>query len=128
MNPYEPPRRSFVKKFTDAFHGLALGVRGQISFVVHLVWALAVVAAGGWLGVDDTEWRLLVLSIALVLTAEMFNSALERMAKAIDLRENQHLADALNIASAAVLLAALGAAVVGGLIFVPRLLLLFAAS
>lgn len=125
LMPFDPPRRSWLKKFADAFAGIAIGVRGQASFVVHLVCAAIVVAAGVWLKVNPTEWCLLVLCIAVVLAAEMFNSALERLAKALDDEENPHLAAGLNIASAAVLLAALGAAVVGAIIFVPKLLALF---
>lgn len=125
MTNYTPPRRSWPRKFADAFHGLAIGIRGQSSFIVHLPCAALVVAAGVWLRVDANEWRLLVLCIAAVLSAEMFNSALERLAKAIDARQNEHLAAALNIASAAVLVVSLGAALVGGLIFVPRLTELF---
>lgn len=125
MTNYTPPRRSWPRKFADAFRGLALGVLGQSSFIVHLPCAVLVIAAGIWLHVDANEWRLLVLCIATVLSAELFNSALERLAKAIDARQNEHLAAALNIASAAVLTIALGAAIVGGLIFVPRLVELF---
>lgn len=121
MTRYEPPRRSWAKKFADAFRGVAMGIRGQSSFIVHLPCAALVIAAGIWLRVDASEWRLLALCIAGVLAAEMFNSALERLAKAIDVRQNDHLAAALNIASAAVLVASFGAATVGGLIFVPRL-------
>lgn len=126
MTQYEHPRRSWLKKFADAFHGLALGISGQSSFFVHLPCAALVVVAGIWLRVDRYQWCLLALCIAIVLAAEMFNSALERLAKAIDNRENEHLAAGLNIASAAVLVAAFGAVAVGMLIFVPRLLEQFA--
>ena len=121
--PFDPPRRSWLKKFTDAFQGLLLGVVGQSSFVVHLVCAAVVVAMGVWLDASPTEWLVLALCITLVLTAEMFNSALERLAKALDDDHNPHLADGLNIASAAVLIAALGTAVAGAIIFVPKILM-----
>ena len=126
--PFDPPRRSWLKKFTDAFHGLWLGVVGQSSFVVHLICAAIVVALGIWLEASPTEWLVLALCITLVLTAEMFNSALERLAKSLDDEHNPHLADGLNIASAAVLIAALGTAVAGAIIFVPKLFALFGDS
>ncbi|MEQ8785892.1 MAG: diacylglycerol kinase [Pirellulaceae bacterium] len=120
-----PPRRTWVRKFRDAFRGLWIGVRGQSSFAVHVPAAALVIAAGVVLKVSLAEWCLLALCITLVLAAEMFNSALESMAKAIDVEHNLHLADGLDIGSAAVLVAALGALVVGLLIFAPRVAALF---
>ena len=62
----------------------------------------------------------MVLCITIVLAAEMFNSALEHLARAVDRSENRHLGSALDIGSAAVLTAAMGASVVGSLVFVSR--------
>ena len=56
----------------------------------------------------------------MVLAAEMFNSALESLARAITDRPHPLVRDALDIASAAVLVTALGAAAVGLLIFLHR--------
>jgi diacylglycerol kinase len=119
--PTDRPQRPWPEKFRDAFRGLKQGVRGQSSFFVHFFVAAAVVAAGLALGVDRFEWCLLVLSIGGVLTAEMFNSALESMAKAITHESNPHLGGALDIGSAAVLIAAITAAVVGSIVFLNRL-------
>jgi len=112
-----PPERFWRHKFRHAFRGAKLGVRGQSSFFVHFFFAAAVVVAGLVLGVDRTEWCLLLLCIVGVLTAEMFNSALESMARAITHQKNPHLGGALDIGSAAVLFASLGAAIVGAVIF-----------
>lgn len=116
--------RSWAKKFRDAFRGVGVGVRGERSFRVHFLVAAAVVVAAVVMRVDRIEWCLLVLSITVVLAAEMFNSALERMAKAITREHHPRVADALDIGSAAVLVAAIGASVVGGIIFVQRFAIL----
>jgi diacylglycerol kinase len=118
---FQPTQRTWREKFRDAFVGIAIGVRGQSSFRVHLLCAAVAVALGMILRVSRAEWRLIALCITAVLTAELFNSALERMAKAIDSRRNPELGSALDIASGAVLLAALGAAIVGAEIFLFRL-------
>ena len=97
------PERSWTRKFRDAFRGVKEGVHGQSSFFVHFFVAAAVIAAGIVLGVSLAEWCLLVLCIAGVLTAEMFNSALESMAKAITGESDPHLGNSLDIGSAAVL-------------------------
>lgn len=114
-------RRGWVRKFRHAFRGVKQGVRGQSSFFVHFFAAAAVLVAAGVLSCTASEWCLLLLCIAGVLTAEMFNSALEAAARAINREQDPHLADALDIGSAAVLVASLGAAFVGGIIFGRRL-------
>ncbi len=115
------PERSWASKFRDAFRGLKAGVRGQSTFFVHFFAAAAVIAAGAVLRVDLHEWCLLLLCITVVLAAEMFNSALESMAKAITGESDPHLGNSLDIAAAAVLAASIGASVVGAIIFGNRL-------
>ncbi len=115
------PAHSWTRKFGNAFRGVKLGVRGQSSFFVHFFAAAAVVAAALALSCNLVEWCLLTGAIAAVLVAEMFNTALERTAKAVDQRHNPHLRDALDIGSAAVLLAAIGAVVLGAIVFLHRL-------
>jgi diacylglycerol kinase len=115
------PEHSWSRKFRNAFRGVKLGVRGQSSFFVHFFAAAMVVAAALALSCNLVEWCLLAGAIAAVLVAEMFNTALERLAKAVDPRHNPHLRDALDIGSAAVLLAAAGAAIVGAIVFLHRL-------
>ena len=114
--------RTWRAKFGDAVRGLALGVRGQSSFIIHLPVALAVTLAAVALRLSASECSLLILCISLVLVAELFNSALERMAKAVDDGYNEALGQALDIAASAVLLASLGAVVVGILILGPHCL------
>lgn len=114
------PRRTWLSKFRDAFRGWALAVRGQSSFAVHLVVAAAVVAVAAALRVSLVEWCLLGLCIVAVLAAELFNTAIEYLAKAVSKEQDPNIGAALDIASSAVLLAALGAAAVGSTIFVYR--------
>lgn len=111
----------WVNKFRLAFRGVKIGVRGQGSFFVHFFAAAAVVTAGVVMQVSREQWCLLVLCIAAVMSAEMFNSALEAFARAVTDVHNSHVADALDIGSAAVLLVSVGASVVGVTVFLPRM-------
>jgi len=117
-------RRSWAHKFSDAFRGLSRAVRSQSSFAVHLAVAAVVVALAAALQVSAVEWCLLVGAIAVVLAAEIFNSAVESLARALGPAWNPRVRDALDMASAAVLVAACGAAVVGLIVFCSRLLTL----
>ena len=121
MPPSPKKHRSWPAKFGSAFRAITLGVRGQSSFYVHGLAAVLVVAAGSLLGVSRSEWCLLALCITIVLAAEMFNSSLERLAAAITDDYDHRIRDALDMASGAVLIAALGAVVVGAIVFLNRL-------
>jgi len=105
------------RKFAVAFAGVVRGARGQSSFFVHLLFAAAVVILAACLQVSFTDWCLLLLCIFAVLTAEMFNTALEWICRAVTDQQDPRIANALDISSAAVLLGSLGSAIVGTLIF-----------
>jgi diacylglycerol kinase (ATP) len=114
-------KRHWTAKFADAFRGLGFALGDQSSFAVHLAVAAVVVAVGVALGVSRWEWCLLVLCIVAVVVVEMVNTALEYLAKAISSEEQPAIGKALDISAGAVLSASVGAAVVGAIVFVPRL-------
>ena len=74
---FRPAQRTWYQKFRCAFRGLRVGVRGQSSFAVHFAAAGLAVLLAALLRVERMEWCVLMLCITIVLTAEMFNSALE---------------------------------------------------
>jgi diacylglycerol kinase len=109
--------RGWIGKFRCAFRGLACGTCGQRSFYVHLPMAAAVIACGIIFRAFLWQWCVLLLCITLVLAAEMFNTALECFAKIITDKHDPRMRDALDIGSAAVLIASMGAAIVGTIVF-----------
>lgn len=111
------PRRSWSTKFANAFRGVVAGVRGQNSFLVHFPTAVAVLCLATFLQVSVERWCILLLCIGSVLTAELFNSCLESLARAIDTQHNPAIGRALDIASGAVLVASCTAAIVGMIVF-----------
>jgi diacylglycerol kinase len=119
-----PNSRTWYEKFRDAFRGVRSGMRGQISFRVHIFMSAAVVITAALLRCSLAEWCILLLCIAGVLTAEMINSALEHFAKAVAKDHVPQIGEALDTGSAAVLLASIGAALVGAIIFISRLAML----
>jgi diacylglycerol kinase len=119
--PRTKPRRSWRAKFHDAFRGLKLGVRGHSSFFVHFFVAALVIAAAIVFRCEASDWCLLLGCIGLVLTAELFNSAVETIFHGLDEDTKPRVRNCLDIAAGAVLLASITAAVVGGIVFLPRL-------
>jgi diacylglycerol kinase len=113
--------RPWRDKFRDAFRGLWLAIKSEKCFLIHLPAAIAVLVAAILLRVTLPEACLLGLCVTVVLAAETFNTALEFLAREITREQNPGLGTALDMASGAVLITALGAAAVGGSIFLYRL-------
>lgn len=108
----------WIAKFRNALRGVACGIQGQSSFAVHLPIALLVLALAWWLQCVVWQWAILLLCIGSVLAIELMNSAVETLARELCPEQNAQVGRALDIASGAVLVASLTAAVVGALVFV----------
>ena len=114
--------RSWPDKFRDAFGGIRQGMRGQSSFTVHIIMAAAVVILATLLKAAVLQWCILLICITIVLVAEMFNTALEHLAKAVTDRQDENVGRALEIAGGAVLVASIGVSIVGAVVFIGLLL------
>ena len=110
------PARTWLAKFGDAFRGTARAVASQSSFAVHVPVAALAVAAAAFLGMSPTEWCLIALAIGLVLAAEVLNTAIEFLAKAVTSEYDAHVRDALDVASAGVFMTVITAVVVGAIL------------
>lgn len=120
--PTPKTRRSWRAKFREAFCGIKLGVRGHSSFFVHFFASTLVVITASVLQCDLAEWCVLIGCIGLVLTAELFNSAIETMFRGLDTAARDRHHGALEIAAGAVLMASLTASTIGLLVFGRRIL------
>jgi diacylglycerol kinase len=72
--------------------------------------------AGGIVELSDERWCIYILCVTVVLSAELFNTSIEHLARAVTREQHPEIRDALDIASGAVLMAAIGSACVGTLI------------
>ena len=96
-----------------------MGKEQNLSF--HLIAAVCVVVAGFYFGLTNTEWIAVMLCIGMVIAAELFNSAVERIVDLVSPRRQPLAGQIKDIAAGAVLVCALTAIVVGLIIFVPYL-------
>jgi diacylglycerol kinase len=119
--PRRRSRRPWRDKFRAAFRGIKWGVRGHSSFFVHFFFAALVVAAAIVLRCDRVEWCLLAGCVGAVLTAELFNSAVETLFRGLEEETKARVWPCLDISAGAVLLASLTASVIGCLVFLPKL-------
>ncbi len=119
--PIDRSTRRFIMAFRFAFAGIGHLLRTQRNFQIHLLIGAIAIALGAVFRIDRWEWIALSITITLVLVAEGVNTAVEAVVDLVT-REHQPLArTAKDVAAGAVLICALGAIVVGVLIFGPRL-------
>jgi len=114
-------RSNIFVSFKYAFSGLWYMLRTQRNARIHLAVATAVVVMGLWLGISETEWAILVLTIGVVLTAEALNTVAETAVDLATMEYNPLAKVAKDVAAGAVLLMAIAAVVVGFLILGPPL-------
>lgn len=114
-----------IKSFGYAFNGICLLVRSEHNAWIHIFAAVCVVAAGFLFGLSPGEWIAVVIVIGAVLAAEAVNSALESLCNLVSPGYNEHIKRTKDLAAGAVLLMAMAAAIVGLIIFVPKIVTLF---
>ena len=111
-----------IHSFGHALAGIRSLIRTQPNARIHLVATVVVCAAGFSFRVSAGEWIALVVAIAIVWSAEALNTAGEFLADEISQEYRERIKQAKDIAAAGVLFAAIGAAIVGAIVFLPRLI------
>jgi diacylglycerol kinase (ATP) len=107
--------------FRDAFRGLCVLCGTQPNARFHLVATLGALGAGWWFRLAVWEWVALVLAIVLVWAFEALNTAIEFTVDLISPEQHFLAGWAKDVAAGAVLVASIGAVVVGCLVFGPHL-------
>ncbi len=115
-----------IRSFGYAFAGIGYGLRTQANFRIHILIAGGVILAGAVFKLSTTEWAILVVTMMIVLSAELFNTAIEALVDRVGNETHPLSKAAKDAAAGAVLIGALGAIIVGILIFGPRLLTIIA--
>ena len=110
--------------FGYAFQGVAYCWRTQPHLRIHASVALVVIGLGLFLRITAAEWAPLLAMIALVAALEMVNTVVEVVVDMVTTDYHPGAKVAKDVAAGAVLVAALGAAVVGAFIFLPRMVAL----
>lgn len=115
----------FFKSFHYAFEGIHYVFRNDQNLLAHFVVGIIVIGSSIFLHVTPFEMGILGLTIMMVISAEMINSAIEKM---VDLITSEHHAQAKiakDVSAGMVLLTAIAAFIIGSLIFLPYILKLF---
>ena len=119
-------RTEMIKSVLYAIEGVFAVVKGERNMRLHLLSVVAAVALGVWLGLSVCEWAAVVICCSLVLSVECLNTAIEAAVDLASPKIHPLAKKAKDCAAGAVLLVAIGSAVVGCIIFMPKILSLLA--
>ncbi len=118
-----PKKESFLvnrlKSVGYAFKG-ALLLTKESSIKIQLVIAILVTIAGFYFEISQTEWLIQILAIAVVISIEGVNTAIEEIANFIHPEYHEKIGHIKDIAAGAVFIAAICAAVMGCIIYLPK--------
>ena len=110
-----------LRSFGYAWQGIRSCVGKEQNLSFHLIATVCVVAAGVGFSITRGEWTAIVICIGLVIAAELFNSAIERLVDLVSPQRHPVAGQVKDIAAGAVLVCALAAIVVGLIVFIPYL-------
>ena len=125
MNKEKFSFRKRWKSFGYAFSGLKVLFAEEHNSRIHLVAAVMAIALGWMLKLSVMEWVVLSLVIGAVFTAELFNSAIEKLADFVSPQKHDKIKKVKDMAAAAVLVCAITAVAVACFIFLPKIWELF---
>ncbi|MEG0865213.1 MAG: diacylglycerol kinase [Clostridia bacterium] len=114
----------FLFSFVYAFNGILSGVKSERNMVIHFSALTTVTVFGALLDISQTEWIACIILFGVVIMAELMNTAIETVVDMICPQKDPHAKIAKDTAAGAVLMVAIAAAVVGAIIFVPKLMAL----
>jgi len=113
----------FLKSFGYSFSGIAYAFKAEWNFKFHLIALLLVILAGWFLELSLNEWLWVTAAAGMVLTAELFNTAIEVLVDLVSPEIHPKAKIIKDVASSAVLLSAITAFIIGLMIFIPKIMM-----
>jgi diacylglycerol kinase len=124
MSKYKKP--GYISTFKNAFKGIRLALKSERNTRIHFFVASIVLIAGAFLRFTPVEFCFLILAIAIVIIAEMVNSAIEFSLDSIfHNRYSKMVGMAKDIAAGAVMIATFSSVAIGILLFGGKIMTYF---
>jgi diacylglycerol kinase len=117
--------RKRLASFRPAFNGLIRVLKYEHNARIHLLAALVAIIMGILLHINRVEWLFVILCIGMVITAEIINTAIEKLVDRVSPEKNETARFIKDVSAAAVLVSSLIALVSGLIIFLPYLFRLY---
>lgn len=114
--------KKLINSFKYAFKGLGSVVKSERNMKIHFTMMMLVIIAGIFFNIAIWEWITCFILFGLVIGMECVNTAIEIIVDMVSPKYNEAAGRAKDIAAGGVLACAIGAAVAGIFIFLPKVL------
>ena len=111
-----------IHSFKYAFNGLQILLNSEHNSWIHLFASVCVLVAGFVFKISVGEWIAVIFCIGMVFALELVNTAIENMADFVSKEYHQSIKKIKDLAAAAVFVGAVAAAIIGLIIFLPKIL------
>lgn len=117
--------KKFIKSFKYAFEGIFTGIKKERNMKIHISIMILVIIFGILLKINKVEWIICITLFGLVISMELINTAIENVVDLITKEKNEQAKIAKDVAAGAVLVSAIASAIIGLIIFVPKVISIF---
>lgn len=100
-----------MKKFLDAYNGLLLAFKHK-AVLIQIILGVCAILGGIIISLDYYEWLAFVICICIVLSAEIFNTSIEKIGNYLNINKDSKIKEIKDLSSAAVLIAAIGSLII----------------
>ncbi len=114
-----------LKSILYAFRGVWFLITTEGSIKIQMIVALLAVGAGFYFDISTTEWLSQMIVIGLVLVAESLNTGIEKLSDFIHPDYHEKIGFIKDVSAGSAAIAALISLVVAGIIYIPKIALLF---
>lgn len=114
-----------INSFKYAIEGIKATFKSQTNMKIHVTVMLLVIITGIILKLDSSKWKICIILFSLVLASELFNTAIEAIVDMVMPEFHPKAKLAKDAAAGGVLVLAIGAAIIGLMIFMPEIMKLF---
>lgn len=113
--------KNVISSFKYAFQGIFSAIKTERNLKIHISIMILVIISGIILKISKTEWIICIILFGLVIGGEMLNSAIETVVDIAMPDINPKAKFAKDVAAGAVLVFAISSAIIGLLIFIPKI-------
>ncbi len=122
MQKKEPFIINRIKSVGYAFKGMLILIKTEASIKVQFTIAILITIAGFYFEISKTEWIAQLVMIAMVMSVEGMNTAIEYIADFIHPEYHKKIGLIKDIAAGAVFFAGIISVIIAGIIYIPKLL------
>lgn len=114
--------KKLINSFKYAIQGILTSFKTEKNMKVHVFIMLLVILAGIVLKISKLEWIICIILFSIVIAGELFNTAIETVVDIVMPEKNKKAKIAKDVSAGAVLVLAIGSAIIGFMIFIPKIM------